>query len=324
MSDSTSIARHLRAVALACAARGWPVFPLVPGGKAPALHGYARCPRAGACAAGHVGWERRATTDPEVIERCWSSGPYNVGIATGPAGLVVVDLDVPKPGTPVPAPLAEQGVTGGLDAFLLLCAEAGQTPPLDTRTVTTPSGGMHLYFTAPDGLVLRNTSGERGRGLGWCIDTRAHGGYVLAPGSVVDGRAYTLTEGRDPAPLPGWLAARLAPAPLPPQRPTPVRVAGARRSRYLEAALAAEVARVEGAAKGQRNHALYVAAVALGQLVAGGALTEQEVRDVLLRAAAGHLAAGAYSPHQAELTITSGLRAGAKRPRTLPAGERAA
>ncbi|HEV2780792.1 MAG TPA: hypothetical protein VGX25_15500 [Actinophytocola sp.] len=66
-----------------------------------------------------------------------------------------------------------------------------------------------------------------------------------------------------------------------------------------------------------RNWALYYAACALGQLVAGRALSEQDVRDTLIAAAAGHVADGAYSLRQAHLTITSGLRAGANRPRSV-------
>ena len=48
----------------------------------------------------------------------------------------------------------------------------------------------HTYYQAPNGMRLRNNGGERGRGLGWKIDTRAHGGQVLAAGSIVAGRSY--------------------------------------------------------------------------------------------------------------------------------------
>ncbi|HEX2300468.1 MAG TPA: bifunctional DNA primase/polymerase, partial [Pseudonocardiaceae bacterium] len=167
--------------------------------------------------------------------------------------------------------------------------------------------------------ALRNTQGERGAGLGWKIDTRAHGGYVLAPGSIVDGRRYSVVQDSAPAPLPGWLLERLQPAPLPPPPDHPRQVATSRRGRYLQAAIDAETAKVTDAPKGQRNAALYAAAVALGQLVAGGALVDHEVTEILMRAAGKHLAVGAYSPRQATATITSGLRAGANRPRRVAA-----
>ncbi|MDR7301832.1 bifunctional DNA primase/polymerase [Haloactinomyces albus] len=306
--------------ALDTAARGWPVFPLVPGGSSPALHSEFRCPGTGPCASGHRKWEQRATTDPAVIERCWSHGPaYNVGLATGPAGLVVIDLDVPKLGKSVSEHWAAQGAETGMDVFLLVCADAGQAPPLDTFTVATPSGGTHLYFTAPDGVELRITQGERGNGLGWGIDTRAHGGYVVAAGSTRRDGPYVVTDDQPPAPLPTWLVEQLRPAPLPPQEPTPVTPLQGRRSRYLDAAVAAEAQRVTTATGGERNYALYCAAAALGQLAAGGALTEQDVTETLLHAAQGHVAAGAYRWSQARQTIASGLRAGAKRPRKVAA-----
>jgi len=309
--------------ALAAAERGWHVFPLVPGGKRPAFpdHPAVRCDRADPrCRAGHVGWEQRATTDPDRIRRGWARAPFNVGIACGPSGLVVVDLDVPKTiDDTAPAGWAEQGATCGLDVLLLLADAAGQPAPVDTHTVTTPSGGTHLYYRAPDGVQLRNTEGETGCGLGWKVDTRAHGGYVVAAGSIINGRPYATTDSRDPVLLPGWLAGALTPAQLPAPA-APVRLpTSTRRDRYLTTAVAAELARVEGAPPGERNRTLYVAAAALGQLVAGGALTEDYVRDALMHAAAAALAAGAYSPTQLHATITSGLRAGAKRPRTVAA-----
>ncbi|MFC7612452.1 bifunctional DNA primase/polymerase [Actinokineospora soli] len=266
-------------------------------------------------------WEQRATTDVDRIRRCWSAGPYNVGIATGPAGLVVVDLDTAKPDDdPRPPRWDLPGIGEGLDVLAVLADRHGQPVPLDTHMVGTPSGGLHLYFTAPPRVRLRCTAGERGNGLGWKVDTRAWGGCVAAPGSLVDGSPYTVHP-RPVAPLPAWLATLLTPKPLPaaPAAPIPLRHGTDRRARYLRNAIAAEVARVEGATKGQRNQALYTAAVALGQLVAGGALTETDVRATLLRAAAAHLAVGAYSPHAADGTITSGLRAGARRPRQVAA-----
>jgi hypothetical protein len=329
-------AAELLAVALDHAARGWPVFPLVPGTKRPALHAAARCPRTGPCASGHVGWEQRATTDPDRIRQAWTAGArsgraFNVGLPCGPAGLVVVDLDTPDPADTndnPPTRWATRGVVDGAGVLAALALDADeQIPP--TRTVVTPSGGRHLYFLAPtrlDGtggqtpVVLRNTAGDRGRGLGWKVDTRAHGGYVVAAGSITTGPRggrYALTDDRPPVPLPGWLTTRLLP-PAPPPAPTgSIRTEAGRAARYIHAAITAETERVHGAASGQRNACLYVASVALGQLVAGGALAEHDARAVLLSAAGRHLALGAYSHHQAEQTITSGLRAGARRPRRI-------
>jgi hypothetical protein len=311
MADATT--HPFLTAALTAAHHGWPVFPLRAGTKRPALHGYDRCPRTGACTAGHVGWEQRATTDPDRIRAAWSAGPFNIGLATGPAGLLVIDLDVPKAGEdPAPAPWNRPDVTCGEDVFLLLCDQSGQVPPLDTYTVATASGGAHLYYRAPEGVALRNSAGTA---LGWKIDTRAFGGYVVAPGSVVDGRPYTTVLDLDPMPLPGWLVDRLKapPVTLP---AVPVRVRN--RSAFVDAAVRDTVAQVK-ATKANRNAALWGAASSLGQLVAGGQLTEQEHAEALMDAASRHISVGAYSTRQAEQTIASGLRHGMNRPRTVAA-----
>lgn len=328
-TQPTHAASALLAVALDTAAAGWPVFPLRPGAKTPALHGLDRCPRTGPCTTGHAGWEQRATRDPDRIRRAWSTGPpFNIGIATGPAALLVVDLDIPDPTDPtdtVPSAWAGRGVRDGAGVLTWLAADAGQNVPA-TRTVATPSGGRHLYFLVPPRPgtpTLRNTQGERGRGLGWKIDTRGHGGYVVAPGSTTPDGPYRLLDDRPPVELPAWLLTRLVPPPLPTTPVGSIRTAAGRIGRYLHAAITAESARVQGAPAGARNQALYIAAVALGQLVAGGMLGDADARAALLAAAGAHLALGAYSPRQAEQTITSGLCAGAKRPRTItdPAAE---
>lgn len=306
-----------RGAALAAAGRGWHVFPLRPNGKRPALHGHDRCPHTGDCFDGHRGWEQRATRDPDRIFAAWTHGAYNVGVATGPSGLCVIDLDTLKPGETVPEGLAVDGVRSGEDMLALVAANAGEELPGDTLTVTTPSGGLHLYYAAPAGVELRNTGGEQGRGLGWKIDTRAGGGYMVAPGSVIDGRAYEVLHDCPVRELPAWLATRLAPAPLPPAPVVPLRVGSGRRSSYLDTAIRAEGLKVHQAPGGQRNAALYAAAVALGQLVAGGALSPEEHMRTLLVAAGRHLACGAYTEHQARQTIRSGLRAGANRPRKI-------
>ncbi|OLM03007.1 hypothetical protein Ae406Ps2_3007c [Pseudonocardia sp. Ae406_Ps2] len=303
-------------VALELAGRGWPVFPLRPGSKRPALHGHTGCAGAGPCADGHQGWEQRATTDPGRIRAAWTAGAFNIGLPTGRAGLVVIDLDTRADGEDIPPEWAGRGVIDGAGVLAALLAEWGRELPA-TYEVTTPSGGRHLYFRAPAGVEFRNTAGDGGHGLGWKIDTRAHGGYVVAAGSHVPTGTYRTVGAVEPVELPDWLAARLAPPPPPAVPAGPIRTGAGRRDRYLDVALRAETARVTGAPKSQRNACLYVAAVALGQLVAGGALPEGEAWQVLRSACAGHVALGAYSAAQADKTIASGLRAGAKRPRRI-------
>ncbi|TCN28177.1 bifunctional DNA primase/polymerase-like protein [Kribbella orskensis] len=289
----------LLTAARTAAERGWHVFPLIPDGKRPAVED----------------WENRATIDPARIERCWTAGPYGVGIACGPSRLVVVDLDQPKPGQSPPEEWRRPGITCGADVLADRTEAAGQAYPWNTHTVVTGRGGEHLYFTAPTGAELRNTQAR----LGWLIDTRACGGYVVGAGSTAAGRSYRTAHDITPAPLPGWLAEVLKPAPAPAPITAPIQLDAMRRSSYLHAAIRAETDRVRMAAEGERNLDLYKAAVALGQLVAGGSLSELDVRAILTGAAVSQVAAGAYTAWEADKTITSGLRAGAKRPRTVAA-----
>ncbi|MDQ1250349.1 MAG: hypothetical protein QG597_4728 [Actinomycetota bacterium] len=313
--------------ALGYAARGWHVFPLRPGDKRPAFPDHSedhctgrdpRCRRAGR----HITWEQRATTDPARIRAAWTRTPYGIGIATGPSGLIVIDLDVPKPDAdPLPPEWARPGIVDGTDTWCLLAERSGHPVPLDTYTASTPRGGLHLYFTAPGGVPVRTTAST----LAPLVDTRAHGGYVAAPPSVLrpardhPGGAYRLDDDTPPAPLPAWLAERLTPRQRPATGPVTVtlttgsQLADTRRTAYLTAAVRRQLDVVTTATEGTRNRALYISATALGQLVAGGCLDSDDARGWLTDAATtAGLTAGEITR-----TITSGMRAGAKRPRSL-------
>jgi hypothetical protein len=312
-----------------CAGRGWRVFPLRPGGKRPAFpdHKAEDCtatdPR---CRGGHQGWEPRATTDPDRISRAWAAAPYNIGIACGPSGLLVIDLDKPKPGEVPPPQWARPGIRDGADVLADLCERHGQPFPSETFMVRTRRGGLHLYFTTPPGMRLGNTNGRNERGLGWLIDTRGHGGYVVAPGSYVDlpdgtGR-YEVLYDRSPAPLPDWLAALLtAPAGenlLPECRPA---AAGQVRDlpSYAATALRQEIERVRAAAEGGRNHALNKAAFHLGQLIAANVLPEDLAYAELHAAAGVHFGTGTppFTAGYARGVIAAGIAAGKRKPRPL-------
>jgi hypothetical protein len=286
---------NLLDAALAHAARGWRVFPVAAGGKRPAVKE----------------WDTRATTDPDRIERAWTAGAFNIGLACGPSRLVVVDLDQPKPGQVAPAVCGLPGVRDGGDVLAMLCEANDQPLPVDTYSVRTGSGGLHLYFTAPGSPELRNSAGR----LGWLVDTRAAGGYVLAAGSVVAGQSYiALVPDADPAPLPGWLTERLAdpdPATAGAAPGSPGELGVAAPSAYAAAALRGELDRVLAAGEGTRNHTLNTAAFALGQLTAAGLLSRQLAEDALTLAGQGI----GLSARECAATIRSGLDSGERAPR---------
>ncbi|MER5911971.1 bifunctional DNA primase/polymerase [Streptomyces sp. NPDC001982] len=225
---------HLRA-ALDAASRGWRVFPLAPCGKTPAVRD----------------WEAQATTDPVQINRWWRGRRCNVGLAAGPSGLVVIDLDTPKDADDVPpADWALPGVTDGRDVFAILCERRQQPFPSDTYTVRTRSGGTHLYFAVPGHVRLSNTVKKHG----WKVDTRASGGYVVAAGSVVDGRPYEIVRDVPPAVLPDWLTQLFTAPPTPPVRLAMGSPVIGRRALGL-------VRTVLDAGEGERNNRLYWAAL---------------------------------------------------------------
>ncbi|MGH3868254.1 MAG: bifunctional DNA primase/polymerase [Pseudonocardiaceae bacterium] len=289
-----AIRTSLRAWALHFAARGWHVFPITPGAKRPPVI---------------ERWETRASTDPERITRWWHHTPYSIGIATGPSGLVVVDLDTPKPGETVPPRWAGLGISSG-GGVLRALARAHGTTVTPTYAVTTPSNGWHLYYTAPPGTALRNTHDR----IGWKIDTRAHGGYVVAPGSPVSPSGYELIDDREPAELPSWL--RQALTPTPPPTPSTPAVAAANPSGYVAAAVHGEAQRVRTAPRGQHNAVLCRAAYALGQLVGAGLLDEVTARAELTTAASPLISADCdCTPREIARVITAGLAAGARNPR---------
>ncbi|WP_390899042.1 bifunctional DNA primase/polymerase [Streptomyces cynarae] len=256
--------------ALEAAERGWHVFPLRPGTKRPALHGEAACTRTGPCERGHRKWEQRATTDPDRIRAAWSRAPFNVGIATGPSGLVVVDLDVPKDKGSADAPC-------GAATFGALCERAGHAVPTTYRT-RTASGGEHLYFTVPSGVRLTNTAGT----VADSVDTRAWGGYVVAAGSITPTGPYEALCGSEAVPLPAWLQTILQPPRKAPEAPS-VALTGQSR-RYADVALTNEARNVAAAQVGEREATLFRAARALGRFVAWGDLPRSVVEQALQEA----------------------------------------
>jgi len=286
---------HLRAWALHLAARGWHVFPVSPGAKKPPVIDR---------------WETRASTDPDQIGAWWRQIPYSIGIATGPSGLVVIDLDTTRHAEPIPDQWARQGITTGAGVLHALAHQRGHTVT-PTYAVSTPSGGWHLYYTAPPGATLRNTCAV----LGYKIDTRACGGYVIAPGSPVPPGGYELFDDRDPSPLPTWLHQALTPGPAA-GCSAPAVAAATNPDRYTLAALRGECQRVRSALLGRHNATLCRAAYALGQLVGAG-LLDAATAHAQLTTAAEALITGecGCTPAEVARVIRAGLAAGADNPR---------
>jgi hypothetical protein len=281
--------------AVEAARRGWAVFPCRPGDKRPAV----------------PDWERRACPDPERVARYWPSPQHNPGIACGPSGLIVVDLDTHAP---LPEDWRLPGVHDGRDVLALLAEWAGQLWPV-TYTVMTPTGGLHLYFAALADQEIRNSAGK----IGPLIDVRGAGGYVLAAGSVLDeraypdnpgcgalvagGRAYKVADGSDPVPLPAWLAilVRGDKPPTPSGSRPPVHVpAGPRLDGLIKTVRAGKA--------GDRNGPLYWASRRAAEMIKAGLIDRGTAEESLVAAA---LEAGLRGgEREARRTFASAMRGG--------------
>ncbi|MGH3722151.1 MAG: bifunctional DNA primase/polymerase, partial [Pseudonocardiaceae bacterium] len=147
------------------------------------------------------------------------------------------------------------------------------------------------------------------------IDTRAHGGYVVAPGSSVPPSGYELIDDRDPVELPGWLHQALTPTP-PTVISAPAHTVTTNPGGYACAAVRGECHRVRSAPRGQHNAVLCRAAYALGQLIGADLLGEAAARAELTTAASALISADCdCTPREIARVITAGLAAGARNPR---------
>ena len=232
-----------------------------------------------------------ATTDEAQVRAWWGKWP-NAMIAapTGPAsGVWALDPDVD--------PVKQ---LDGIAALHQLVAQYGSLP--QTLTSITPRGGKHLFFAWDPNVDIRNSESKVGPG----IDVRGNGGYVILPPSRNGtGGAYQWDPNspRIFAPAPPWL----------------IVLAKAKKvSAYAKAALERECKTVAAALPGTRNSTLNKAAFNLGQLIGGGALDEQEVRDRLFEAAETCRLVADDGATAAEATIDSGITAGKKQPRARP------
>ncbi|MFI5607242.1 bifunctional DNA primase/polymerase [Amycolatopsis sp. NPDC051903] len=271
--------------ALYLAGMGWPIFPLAPGTKNRPMV---------------KDWENRAHRDTDRIRRCWNTGRFNIAVATGPAGLVVLDPDVPDEGKPGP---------DGWTNLTALAAERGGPLPT-TYTVATPSGGRHLYYLTPAGTSLRNSQSA----IAAYVDVRAGGGYAVGPGSVTAAGAYELLDDTDPVELPGWLvqaaAERASTA-----NSAPVQIRSVDTTRYGSAALAGECDRVRRAGPDTHNAVLSAAAYTIGRKVGANLIDHATARAALIDAAGHMVTAGCdCTAREVARVVDAGLSAGARNP----------
>ena len=183
------------------------------------------------------GWPRLAVpvTETDTIEN-WRNlyGKEGLawGVATGPSGLIVVDLDV-KHGH------------NGIEEWQHLQLEHGPAPV--TFSVRTKSGGRHLYFTGQ----CRCSAGQVASG----VDIRSDGGFVVCPGIP----GYEIETKADIAPAPEWLLRLVKPPRAKIERPAALELEKA----DLEADMVMArriMSHHPVPVEGERNHSLYLLA----------------------------------------------------------------
>lgn len=117
----------------------------------------------------------------------WVAEGGNYGILTGKiSGIAVIDIDT------------HNGVSGA-DNLKEFCEKYDIKLP-DTKTVITPSGGLHLYYNLPekynDVQFIQNHKELEG------VDFQTHGRYVVGWGSTIDGLKYQVINNQPIADIP--------------------------------------------------------------------------------------------------------------------------
>lgn len=127
----------------------------------------------------------------EQAEKIMSRGHF-IG-AWLPIDHVVIDIDRNHKGKP-----------DGMPEFQKLCTLLHVDPKdaLNTMTVKTGSGGLHLYFRVPKDVDYKTLSQKS---IATGVDVRTHLGYVIAAGT----NGYTMTNSLKPALLPPALLKRI-------------------------------------------------------------------------------------------------------------------
>lgn len=125
-----------------------------------------------------------AHLSPQDAQRIMDTGHF-VG-AWLPPNYIVIDLD-----------RGHREGEDGVTSFSKLCGDLGIELDLtqETLTVKTGSGGIHLYFTIPEGIDYRTLSQK---GIAEGVDVRTHLGYVIAAGT----NGYTPITTSPPMELP--------------------------------------------------------------------------------------------------------------------------
>lgn len=180
-----------------------------------------------------------ATTSPTVLQRF---GPDDPTIAVlDKANVLVWDLDLDP----------EAGIDGVKEYFRL--CKKHRVRVSDTLTISTPRGGVHLYFLQPPGERIGCSVGRVGRG----IDIRGRGGLAVLPPTP----GYSILVDAPIRPLPPKLGLLLEATP---RRTTPTAPGGTTKHK-----LGGILSKLNNAVEGERNHTLHWALCKVAEMPPG-------------------------------------------------------
>lgn len=249
-----------------------------------------------------------ATATPRIVKIFFGDKYPNalIGVPTGePLGAWVLDIDIKE--------MDDGTVVNGFDWLQEM--EASHDPLPLSAAASTPRGGRHYYFKHEPGMRNRAS-------IMPAVDSRADGGYVCAPGSVMaDGRSYAWIEydgsGVPEFPeAPAWLLDMLKAKSVPEYAPTNYTPSEGDNERYVEAAIRGEIDRLVSTRAG-RNQAINETAFSLGTLVGAGMLSRAEAEGHIMAAAHANGYIAKDGERAARQTMKSGMDSGIKSPRQI-------
>lgn len=343
------------AQALFLARQGMHVFRLQPGKRIPAS-GCDSCRTSSSYYDGHHaseclclrnGWTERdgskvaatchgahaATTDPEAIRYWWGDAPTaGIGINLGKSGLVMIDIDAHVgqapaydkliPGVTLPKWVTGLRINDGWDTLGILSAVRDAQDPWNnpgTIKVSTPSGGLHIWYRVPDADRWKSVDGK----LAWQVDIKTGPAFAVAPGTRVDGKgSYSPVGpwGDGPGEMPAWLRDECERAGATPRATARYSARDALRNArrgpqdplsqaYVDKVTAAVLEEFRSAPGGQRNTALNRAAFRLGKSLLS---RDETLREHLAGILEDEAVAGGTPVAEARATVASGLAGGVR------------
>ncbi|MEY9506930.1 hypothetical protein ABIE87_006488 [Bradyrhizobium diazoefficiens] len=157
--------------ALAARAQGFNVFPAVENTKIARIKN----------------WQHLATSDERQIREWWGQWP-NDNVAGLTTDKLVLDIDIRNDGHVSFKEFTEMAQLVG-DEFT------------KTAVHKTQGGGRHIIFQLPEHTHIKGGAHKFGRG----VDLKSWNGYILLPGSTIDGKQYDRHNDAPIALAPQWL-----------------------------------------------------------------------------------------------------------------------